>query len=222
MGKRGPKPKRRTSPRWTPDVAYGVGLFATDGCLYNNGRHMSFVSKDIELLRIFKKCFGLKTQIAYKISGSSGQRCPHVQFSDVTLYIFFLSIGITPKKSLTISRVDVPKRLFFDFLRGVVDGDGSFYSYYDPRWRSSFMFYLTVASASPKFLIWIRSELHNRLGVRGHITRDKQGTTQQLKYAKAEAFKIIKKMYYSSRVPSLARKRIKIHKALKQAGYLTG
>ena len=221
MGKSGSRPRRKVPLQWSSDLAYGVGLFATDGCLYNNGRHLSFVSKDVELLDLFKKSFGLHTKISYKISGTSGQQCPHIQWGDVVLYRFFLSIGITPKKSLTIGKIVVPEKYFFDFLRGVIDGDGSFYSYYDPRWRSSFMFYLSIASGSPRFLRWIRAELKSKIGVRGHVTKSSKGITEQLKYAKTEASKIVKKMYYSSRVPCLTRKRVKIFAALKEAGYLT-
>lgn len=222
MGTRGPKPKRKTNPKWSAELAYGVGLFATDGCLYNDERHLSFVSQDLELLKLFKKCLKIDTRITYKAPSKTGKRCPHLQWGDVMLYNFFQSIGIHPRKSLTIGRVLVPDAYFFDFLRGLIDGDGSFYSYYDPRWRSSFMYYLVLASGSESFLKWVRAELALRLGVRGHMTRSKKKkTTMQLKYAKTESFKIIQKMYYSARVPSLTRKRIKIFKALREAGDLT-
>jgi hypothetical protein len=195
-------------------LAYAVGLFATDGCLYNDGRHLSFVSMDIEQLMTFKKCLNLTTKITFKVKGKNGKRCPHVQLSDVALYNFFVSIGLTPNKSKTIGKLRVPAKYFFDFFRGVLDGDGSFHSYWDPRWKSSFMFYLIVASASVGFITWLREEIENRLSVRGHVTKDRRGSTLQLKYAKADSLKIIKKVYYSSRVPCLKRKRNKIFKAL--------
>lgn len=84
--------------------------------------------------------------------------CTHVQFSDVLFHQFLISIGITPAKSKTIGIIKIPKKYFFDFLRGCFDGDGSFYSYYDKRWKSSFMFYLTLASASQDFINWIRKK----------------------------------------------------------------
>src|SRR5688572_26861634 len=36
-----------------PDVSYAVGLAATDGNLSGDGRHMSFVSKDRDLVETF-------------------------------------------------------------------------------------------------------------------------------------------------------------------------
>src|SRR3989344_1416917 len=213
MGKRGPKPKWRKFV-WSANLAYAVGLFATDGCLYNNGRHLDFTSIDLELLKHFKKCFGVQVRITKKNSGSGSKKAKRVQFGDVALYQFLLSLGLTPHKSKTIGVLKIPSKYFFDFLRGAFDGDGSFYSYFDPRWKSSFMFYLSLASASPAFIAWIRAELQKRLNVAGHVTSDKKGTNLQLKYAKQETLKIVKKLYYSSTAPCLTRKRKKIFLAL--------
>ena len=89
-----------------------------------------------------------------------------------------------------------------------------FYSYWDPRWRSSHMFYLGFASASVKHLFWLQEEIQKRIYTKGHITGIKKNVFFQLKYAKKEAVEIIKKMYYTQDVICLSRKRIKIEKAL--------
>ena len=78
MGKRGPKPKEIISQEWDPNLAYCVGLLATDGCLYNDGRHISFVSADIQLVELFKNLLKLSNRISYKNSGSSGKKCPQL------------------------------------------------------------------------------------------------------------------------------------------------
>lgn len=214
--KRGAKPKRIKPPQWSAELAYAVGLIATDGCLYNDGRHISLTSKDREQLVHLKKCFGLENKIAYKTSGFTGKKTSHVQFSDVTLYDFLLSIGLTPAKTKTIGALDIPEKYFFDFLRGHHDGDGTFYSYWDSRWRSSFMFYLVFISASRVHIDWIRGSMEKHLGVIGHITTRKG--VYQLKYAKKEALKIIRRIYYRKGVVCLKRKRLKIERALRIVG----
>ena len=55
MGKRGTKPRGKIEIKWSPDFAYVIGLIATDGCLSTNGRHVIFVSKDLEQVENFKK-----------------------------------------------------------------------------------------------------------------------------------------------------------------------
>lgn len=48
---------------WTPERAYAVGLIVTDGNLSGDGRHIILRSKDIEQIKNFKKCLGLKNKI---------------------------------------------------------------------------------------------------------------------------------------------------------------
>ncbi len=214
MVKRGPKPKELVSTKWRPGLAYAIGLIATDGCLSKDGLLVDLTSKDREQLENFSKCLGVKFKISNKTSGS-GINHKRIQFKNRIFYDFLISIGLTPRKSLTMGRLEIPPEYFFDFLRGCFDGDGCFYSYYDPRWRSSHMFYLEFASASLKHVEWLQEEIKKRIDVRGHITGKKKKVFFQLKYAKKEALEIIKKMYYSPSVVCLSRKKIKIQKALK-------
>jgi hypothetical protein len=213
MVKRGPKPKELVNTKWRPELAYAIGLIATDGNLSKDGLLIDLTSKDREQLENFSKCLGVKFKISNKSSGS-GIKHKRIQFKNRIFYDFLVSIGLTPRKSLTMSKLDIPPKYFFDFLRGCFDGDGCFYSYYDPRWRSSHMFYLEFASASLEHVVWLQREIKKRINVLGHITRKKEKVFFQLKYAKKEALEIIKKMYYSPSVVCLSRKKLKIQKAL--------
>lgn len=213
MGLRGPKPKGKVTIKWSSNFAYAIGLLVTDGCLLNDGRHIDLTSNDREQLLNFNRALSMQVFIGKK-SGSNGQG-KRVQFSDVLFYEFLLKIGLTPRKSKTLGKIYIPKKYFFDFFRGCFDGDGSFYSYWDPRWKSSFMFYTTLASSSPVFLKWIQDEIFAQLGIRGHISENKKRGCGQLRYAKKESLKIIKNMYYSDSAICLSRKKRKIEKALK-------
>ncbi|MEI6400519.1 MAG: hypothetical protein WCO58_03310 [bacterium] len=213
MVKTGPKPKKIIDTTWRPELAYAIGLVATDGCLSKDNLLIDLTSKDREQLENFSKCLGVNFTIGKKWNGS-GDACLRIQFKNRIFYDFLLSIGLTPKKSLTMGELKIPKKYFFDFLRGCFDGDGCFYSYWDPRWKSSHMFYLEFISASKKHIDWLQSELQKNLKVKGHIAFDGKKTTQQLKYAKKEALLIIGKMYYNPKVVCLSRKKIKIEKAL--------
>ncbi|MFZ3020148.1 MAG: hypothetical protein WA051_01335 [Minisyncoccia bacterium] len=53
MGLRGPKPKGKVNVRWSANFAYAIGLLVTDGNLSPDGRHISFVSRDIEQINNF-------------------------------------------------------------------------------------------------------------------------------------------------------------------------
>jgi hypothetical protein len=214
MGKRGPKPKDKVDLIWRPELAYAIGLLVTDGNLSSDGRHITFTSKDIEQIENFNKCLDISPKLGKTISGYDGKSAHRVQFGSTNFFNFLVSTGLTPAKSKTIGKVYVPSKYFWDYVRGCFDGDGCFYSYWDPRWRSSHMFYLEFVSASEKHILWLRAEIKKYLNILGHITKDGRGAAWQLKYAKKESVEIIKKMYYNPKVICLSRKRQKIAKAL--------
>lgn len=209
---------------WSSKLAYAVGLIATDGCLSPDGRHLLLTSKDLEQVQNLRTILDVKTNIGIVYSGRKEGRRPYhrLQWGDVVLYNFLLGIGLTPNKSLTLGMVVVPDEYFFDFLRGHHDGDGSFYSYFDPRWKSSYMFYLCFTSASKKHLLWIRSELYRLLRVQGslsaHHQSNRPNSFYQLKFAKAETLLILGKLYPNESVICLSRKRLKIEEALRIVG----
>ena len=210
------KPLNKVKIKWSPEFAYAIGLIVTDGNLSPDGRHIIFTSKDLELALNFKKCLNLQNVIGKKSSGSQKEKKYFVvQFGDVNFYKFLVIIGLMPNKTKIIASIEIPKKYFFDFLRGNFDGDGSFYSYWDPRWKSSFMFYTTFVSASKNYVDWLRESIKKFLKVKGHITMDGNGSTYQLKYAKSESLKLLPKIYYNNGVICLTRKRLKIIKALK-------
>jgi len=215
MTKPGPKPKGKVRIVWSADFAYAIGLIATDGNLSPSGRHINFTSKDIEQINNFQRTLGIRTKIGMKSRAKSKIKKYYVvQFGDVLFYQFLISIGITPAKSKSLSQIHIPQAYFFDFLRGVFDGDGYVYSYFDSRWKSSFLWYIGFCSASTSFIEWIRHELKERLGVIGHVTKSCRNSCLQLKYAKQEAIRIVSDMYAESDVICLTRKRLKIKRIL--------
>lgn len=177
---------------------------------------MSLTTKDLEQANNFIKCLELTVSIGRKASGVTPEKkYYHVQFGDVLFYRFLESIGLTPAKSRTLGPLVIPRKYFFDFLRGHFDGDGTFYSYMDPRWRSSFMFYTVFTSGSKAHIDWLRKVILSLVGIKGHVTgNNKNRRVYQLKYAKAESLQLLPKMYYDSDVVCLTRKRVKIEKAV--------
>lgn len=216
MGKRGTKPKGKVKIEWSTDFAYAIGLLVSDGCL-SGGRHIVLVSKDMEQLQNFMKALAITIPIGKSKSGD-GNTSLRTQFGDVLFYRFLESIGLMPRKSKIIGKIKIPTKYFFDFLRGSFDGDGSTYSYWDPRWKSSFMFYTSFVSASRKHIFWIQEEIYERLKIKGHITGDGKKTVFQLKYAKADSIKVLGRMYPAKNVLCLSRKRLKIEEMLSIVG----
>lgn len=212
-------PLGKVKIKWSPEFAYAIGLLTTDGNLSPDKRHINFTSKDKKLVETLKKCLKIKNKIGRKSRGYEKEKKYFViQFGDVRFYKFLMIIGLTPNKSKTLRGVKIPSRYLFDFLRGHFDGDGTFYSYWDPRWKSSFMFYLYFYSASKQHILWLQNMIYKKLTIRGHVVKSRTQSVYALRYAKKDTLALLKKIYYNSCVVCLARKRLKIMKVLSIIG----
>lgn len=211
-------PKGKIHIAWSPQFAYAIGLIVSDGNLSPDKRHINFTSKDRELVDHFKKALNIKNKIGIKArGGEKTKKYFVVQFGDVLFCRFLENIGLMCNKSKNLKSVTLPDEFFNHFIRGLFDGDGSFYSYRDPRWKSSLMFYTSFASASPIFIRWLQSKITALYGITGHITKAK-GSVEQLKFAKRESKIIINNMYQNTVNLYLKRKHLKIFSTLSIVG----
>ncbi len=209
------KPRRKEKIKWSTELAYAVGLITTDGSLSIDKYHIVLVSTDIQLLRTFKRILNLKNKIALRKDTRTGRKdCYYIQFGDIVFYKWLLELGLTPNKTKTIGELKIPDKYFFDFLRGHFDGDGSCYSYWDPRWKSSFMFYVIFTSGSLKHLQWLKNQINHSLGITGHLGSAGK-RVWLLRYPKEKSKKIIARMYYKKNLPCLKRKYEKLTRILK-------
>lgn len=227
---RGPVPRVSVGieqAAWSSDLAYAVGLMATDGNLSPDRRHLSFISKDRDLVETFRHCLGLETT-SRAIRTRTGGTHHRVQWCSRWLYDWFVAIGLTPAKSLTLRPLAVPDEFFADFFRGCIDGDGSVLVYTDryhtPK-KESYVYerlYVSLVSASRPFVEWIQTVIRRLIGISGTITgRTKQGRNPiwTLRYAKADSVRLLEWMYYSPDVPCLARKRARAERFLSPLGH---
>ena len=95
---------------WNANLAYAVGLVATDGCLLGTGRHVAFVSKDLDQIHTFLRCID-RLGATIRHDGTAFR----VYFGDVELYDWLKAIGLTPRKSLTLGGLAVPDE--FSWMR---------------------------------------------------------------------------------------------------------
>lgn len=209
---------------WSEEIAYAIGLITTDGSLSIDGRHINLTSKDIEQIKTFAKILNINNKIGLKYGSYTRDKTYYqIQFGNIKFYKFLLEIGLTPHKTKTLGKLDIPDCYFADFLRGHLDGDGYTYSYWDSRWKSSFMLYTGFLSASKGHLEWIKGKINELYAIEGAL-RFQGKSTYSLKYSKKSSIVLLNKMYYKSNLPCLKRKLFKIEQALgiiqKQAGVL--
>jgi hypothetical protein len=139
-----------------------------------------------------------------------------LQWSDRRSYDWLLEIGLTPAKSLTLGPLAIPDDYFADFFRGCIDGDGSIATYtdrYHTFKKPTYVYtrlYVSIVSASPRFVVWLRATVRRLTGLSGELTvrrSVRHHDLWRLRYAKAESLALLRWMYYAPSVPSLRRKR---------------
>lgn len=205
--------QRKVKIKWSPHFAYAIGLIASDGYLDSNERHIGFVSKEIELIKNFKSALSINNKpTVCKSIKPPFRKWFVIKVGDKAFYQFLSNIGLSKTKSKTIKCVKVPNKYFDDFVRGLFDGDGSFYSYWDKRWPKSFGFKLSFASASTEFIFWLKERLTKLYGVKGYI--HKGDGVLNLEYVKGDSKKLFYKMYQKDHILYLQRKFDKIKKAI--------
>lgn len=131
------------------DVNYFLGLLATDGCLHSKNRiEISLKESDLQILELYKKFLGGNVNITEKFKTLNGNKFKsyRIAFRSKEIYNKLIDIGITPKKS---NNLEIKIPITIDFLRGAIDGDGSFI-------RSG---RINLTSASKKFIIQISDYL---------------------------------------------------------------
>jgi len=210
--------RRRKSPvaclEWTPTLAYAVGLLATDGC-QTDGRHLAFPSADRELVEILLRCRGKTNKITTERTRTGGT-VYRTQIGDVRLCRWLLTVGVTPRKSLTLGPLNVPDELLLECARGLMDGDGGITHFTHAATKKSYPDYryerivVGFNSASRAHLEWLRAKLEpyaeapGWLGIRAATARRHEFVT--LRYGTRDGLRLLPLLYRDHTVPRLERK----------------
>ncbi|TMF65438.1 MAG: hypothetical protein E6I20_05855 [Chloroflexi bacterium] len=201
---------RRLAATWSDEMAYVVGLIATDGCLSKDMRHITLTSGDLQLVETYLATLG--RPIRYRTDLRGKAPVYDAIFSDVELFDWLLSVGLQPRKSLVPGAIDVPDPHLASLVRGLLDGDGTISVFTHAPTRRRYPNYLyerlgiTFNSASSSHIEWLRSRLLAAYGVRGSIQMwRKEGRHDQykLRYAKYASIFLLNRLYHDAGAPRL-------------------
>lgn len=134
---------------WSKNLAYVVGLIASDGCLQRGDvKRISIASSDHDHLKV------IQSLLPHSKLYGPNKGCYQVSVTWPRLYDLLIDIGLHPKKSLSLGPLSIPNHLFFDFIRGVIDGDGSVS--YNRGYLS-----IAICSYAKRFRAWLHSKLES-------------------------------------------------------------
>ena len=120
---------------WSHNMAYVLGFWFADGCIYG-GRlfDITIHKKDKYLLKMIAQELAYEGQIQDYVDK---QAC-RINFSCKEIYNDIIKLGGIENKSLNLIFPEVPKKYMPDFLRGYFDGDGSIMLLKNNRVNSAF------------------------------------------------------------------------------------
>lgn len=146
----------------TEEKAYWLGFFTADGNVHDGRIRLSLATKDRSHVEAFALAIGCDIPLKEYDCGTVGidVRCAEM-VRDLAKY------GVVPNKSkVTVWPVGLPRPLEQHFVRGVVDGDGSFH--YRNANKSA---YFNVTGSVPLITViakWLREHAGVNGGLRPH------------------------------------------------------
>lgn len=197
----------------TPEKAYYLGFIFADGYLIEHKENRNaelgweLQSQDGYILKKFDDAIGGDHIIYHKEACERmivGNLC-HKQPSDI-LRIYskemvndLISHGVVPRKTYKKEYPVVSDDLFFDFLRGYIDGDGC----YHVDKNNHLMMHITCAFDD--VLIYIKDIL-NKHGIKSSIYQELERKYRLYCYNKESISKLLHKLYYKTDILCLKRK----------------
>lgn len=144
---------------------YLLGAYMTDGCIMGN--RIQLTSKDKNWLELIRDYISPERPINKRTTSSA---VCDLKFTDKDVVSWLAQYGCVPRKSKILSiEKDIEKKFVADFIRGVVDGDGSISLI---SGKNHLDISMSINSASKKFLEQIQKLLP--LNITSHIYEQKK------------------------------------------------
>jgi hypothetical protein len=200
---------------WSPDIAYAVGLLATDGNVSARRSIVSFTSSEIELIELFTRALHVSPR-PFRKPGGFGSWTNQVALWDPELHDWLVLVGVMPRKTFRLSEIAVPDSFLAPLARGLLDGDGSVLSYWHVPNRRQYPGHQNLRlttrfySASLRHVEWLAHRLGSVFSLTGSIGVDARATRENplyhLQYAKRASQVLLSALYSDDAAPRLARK----------------
>lgn len=201
--------KKDFMKEWSNDMAYILGLFISDGCVYidKNKTYRSYIcSKDKPLLEYVRDTIKPQGNINYSSDGTG-----RVWFINKDFVSDLMSFGVLPRKTYNPVVPLVPKEFRRPFILGLFDGDGSVWIN-----GSNMILNTSITSYSKDFLQIIGNVLKDEIGTIPKIYKDNRsnGHVFNLRFATKESLGLYHYFYDDSNNFVLARKKKKFEEWL--------
>lgn len=196
---------------WSHEMSYVLGFLFADGSLedasYIRGKYIRVTSTDRNRIEAIRRLLRSRHTIVEVNKGGNYKKSYLLRIGNAKIYNRLLELGVTPRKSLTMSFPNVPDLYLSAFVRGYFDGDGCVHIGRSPKGTSRLLTIFTSGSRS--FLESLKAKLAKVLNTNGgslHAHGSTKGT-YQLRYFANDSMKLFEYMYPSILPPDLLMRR---------------
>ena len=181
-------------------MAYVLGFFAADGNMIKTKRKTHFIAiqlTDKEIVYAIRKTMNADHTISRRTRSSSERDIYRLQIGSKEMYEDLLKLGFSQNKTKRLLVPDMPKKYFFDFVRGYFDGDGNVWvgEVHKERKTRTLVIQIAFTSVSKDFLISLKNKLHEHGVIGGSIYSHKTKNYSRLAFVNSDALKISKKYF---------------------------
>jgi hypothetical protein len=199
---------------WSNDMAYVLGFIAADGCVASNRKSLAIklAQKDQELLERIRDLIApaIKLRDEYRTLESGIHHYTVLAIGSTYICRRLMSLGIGPRKSLTMVFPNVPDQYVRHFIRGYFDGDGCISKdSVSNAWSMSVL-------GTEKFLKTMGDYISSATGI-GKKTVSMVSGIYRIRYAMGDSMKIYRWMYDGGSL-YLARKRHGFEQLISERG----
>lgn len=203
-----PKPKKRRGKKvnknffkeWSEDMAYVLGYFVADGCIFINPRgshYLEFDSTDRELIEKTRAILDSEHKIGVRKWSNPNWKPKYVlEIGSKEMFEDLEKLGFCPNKSNNLKFPEVPKEYFSHWVRGLLDGDGCvfFKDYSEEDNNLQGVLLTSFTSGSPHFLQGLKDQLQEYACVEGGSIYEKNRGFE-LSFSKHDSLKLFEFMY---------------------------
>lgn len=148
------------------NMAYILGLIASDGCVSANTNHffIDLQENDEEILYKIKDEMSFEGPIEHYVN-NSGCHYSRIRICSKTIKEDLAQYGIVPKKTFTLEPpFFLDKQYYISYIRGYFDGDGCIYTNFE---KHNYNWY--ICGARKKVIDWIKDYLLNEFGIISYL-----------------------------------------------------
>lgn len=196
----------------TAEKAYWLGFIAADGCLLEKGRlKIGLQGSDSSHLEKFNRALESNKKVKMTVSKKDGKSYPSalLVFDSVKMASDLKKANIFPLKTYDMKFPNIKNELMPHYLRGLFDGDGSFYIG-NRKDRNRKYFSVELIGYNSPFMLEVQDFLKNQgIDINWYLKRE---STAKLSVSnKKDCLNLIEYLYcgFQHEVVCLERKKVK-------------